>query len=164
MAMYTNDNNDTLPCVRPKTHEDATPSEPGNIVWWSNLVTLYYQEASQSAGKLRCEEMYSRITTSNREGLGIGYAMNGSLCCKKASIVVRPDRCMLICEYGGGSYNASTSCLLPNPNKTYNDGWLMTPHSDTANILAVAGNVRTMVKDEITQEVNARTFWEYNKD
>ena len=108
--------------------------------------------------------MYSRITTSNRESLGIGYAMNAHLCCKKASIVVRPDRCMLICEYGGGAFFAASGNLLPNPNKTYNDSWLMTPHSDTANILAVSGNVRTMVKDEITQEVTARTFWESNKD
>ena len=58
---------------------------------------------------------------------------------------------------------AGSGKLQPDMDKSCNDGWLITPPSNNAGILAVGSNVRTMSKDEISRRVTTRIFWEPGK-
>ena len=156
--MYTMDNNDTFPCSRPKNHG----ADCKNVVWYSCLVTTYYQEASKSAGKLACPLMQRLF---NSTSLAKGYAMNSSLCCKPTSIVAVPDRCFMVCEYSGGNYFTASGYLVPDDTRTINDTGLFTPHENgtTSNILFCDGHVDTMHKEVLKVEATARRFWSPTK-
>ena len=160
--MYFNDNNDTFPCARPQTHHNP----PKNVIWFSSMITTYYEEASKAAGKMGCPVIRQKISDSHKERLALGYALNGDLCCRPTNVAKVPDRCFMLCEFGGGSnYHASSSVLAPDANRTVEDGGLITPHGndDTANILFCDGHVGSMHKNEITAEVTSRRFWDADK-
>ena len=159
--MYTMDNNDTYPCSRAKNHG----ADCKNVVWYSNLVTTYYQEAYKTKGKLSCPIVQNIAPEEKKENLALGYAKNSSLCCKPISIVAVPDRCFLICEYGGFVNFTASGLLEPDDTRPLSSNGLITPHESgtTSNILFCDGHVDTLHKEVIRAEVKSRRFWSPEK-